>query len=97
MGAFKQPHGGELKELYLPEHRADEVKEADAADLADPTVVICVGLVERQLASVGLESCRGGGFLLGVRRVARSALGFGRSLRGLREGLVETSALMVRG
>ena len=26
MGAFKQPHGGELKELYLPEHRADEVK-----------------------------------------------------------------------
>jgi sulfate adenylyltransferase len=25
MGAFKQPHGGELKELYLPEHRADEV------------------------------------------------------------------------
>jgi sulfate adenylyltransferase len=34
MGAFKQPHGGELKELYLPEHRADEVKEADAADLA---------------------------------------------------------------
>ena len=33
MGAFKQPHGGELKELYLPEHRADEVK-ADAADLA---------------------------------------------------------------
>jgi len=27
MGAFKQPHGGELKELYLPEHRADEVKQ----------------------------------------------------------------------
>jgi len=26
MGAFKQPHGGELKELYLPEHRADEEK-----------------------------------------------------------------------
>jgi sulfate adenylyltransferase len=26
MGAFKQPHGGELKELYLPEHQADEVK-----------------------------------------------------------------------
>jgi sulfate adenylyltransferase len=27
MGAFKQPHGGELKELYLPEHRADEEKQ----------------------------------------------------------------------
>jgi sulfate adenylyltransferase len=27
MGAFKQPHGGELKELYLPEHVADEVKQ----------------------------------------------------------------------
>jgi sulfate adenylyltransferase len=26
MGAFKQPHGGELKELYLPEHKADEEK-----------------------------------------------------------------------
>jgi sulfate adenylyltransferase len=26
MGAFKEPHGGELKELYLPEHLADEVK-----------------------------------------------------------------------
>jgi len=26
MGAFKQPHGGELKELYLQEHRADEEK-----------------------------------------------------------------------
>jgi len=26
MGAFKEPHGGELKELYLPEHRADEEK-----------------------------------------------------------------------
>jgi sulfate adenylyltransferase len=27
MGAFKQPHGGKLKELYLPEHRADEEKQ----------------------------------------------------------------------
>jgi sulfate adenylyltransferase len=27
MGAFKQPHGGELKDLYLPEHLADEVKQ----------------------------------------------------------------------
>jgi sulfate adenylyltransferase len=26
MGAFKEPHGGELKELYLPEHQADEEK-----------------------------------------------------------------------
>ena len=26
MGAFKQPHGGELKELYLAEHKADEEK-----------------------------------------------------------------------
>ncbi|MCH7507024.1 MAG: bifunctional sulfate adenylyltransferase/adenylylsulfate kinase [Proteobacteria bacterium] len=26
MGAFKQPHGGELKELYLAEHEADEEK-----------------------------------------------------------------------
>jgi sulfate adenylyltransferase len=33
MGAFKQPHGGKLKELYLPEHRADEVR-AEAGDLA---------------------------------------------------------------
>jgi sulfate adenylyltransferase len=33
MGAFKQPHGGELKELYLPEHRADEVK-AEAGGFA---------------------------------------------------------------
>jgi sulfate adenylyltransferase len=31
MGAFKQPHGGELKELYLPEHLADEVKQ-EASD-----------------------------------------------------------------
>jgi len=27
MGAFKQPHGGELKDLYLPEHVADEVRQ----------------------------------------------------------------------
>ena len=27
MGAFKQPHGGELKDLYLPEHLSDEVKK----------------------------------------------------------------------
>ena len=27
MGAFKEPHGGKLKELYLPENKADEVKE----------------------------------------------------------------------
>jgi sulfate adenylyltransferase len=27
MGAFKQPHGGELRELYLPEHVADEIKQ----------------------------------------------------------------------
>jgi len=33
MGAFKQPHGGELKELYLPEHKADEVK-SEASDYA---------------------------------------------------------------
>ncbi len=26
MGAFKEPHGGELKELYLPEGKADEEK-----------------------------------------------------------------------
>ncbi|HPE61577.1 MAG TPA: bifunctional sulfate adenylyltransferase/adenylylsulfate kinase [Thiolinea sp.] len=26
MGAFKEPHGGVLKELYLPEHLADEEK-----------------------------------------------------------------------
>jgi sulfate adenylyltransferase len=26
MGAFKEPHGGVLKELYLPEHQADEEK-----------------------------------------------------------------------
>jgi len=26
MGAFKEPHGGELKELYLQEHQADEEK-----------------------------------------------------------------------
>jgi len=31
MGAFKQPHGGELKELYLPEHLADEAKQAAGA------------------------------------------------------------------
>ena len=31
MGAFKQPHGGELKDLYLPEHLADEVKQ-EASD-----------------------------------------------------------------
>jgi sulfate adenylyltransferase len=33
MGAFKQPHGGELKELYLPEHQADEVK-SEASEYA---------------------------------------------------------------
>ena len=33
MGAFKQPHGGELKELYLPEHKTDEVK-SEAGDYA---------------------------------------------------------------
>ncbi len=27
MGAFKEPHGGELKDLYLPEHVADEVRQ----------------------------------------------------------------------
>lgn len=27
MGAFKEPHGGELKDLYIPEGKADEVKE----------------------------------------------------------------------
>jgi sulfate adenylyltransferase len=27
MGAFKEPHGGQLKELYLPEHVADEEKQ----------------------------------------------------------------------
>jgi sulfate adenylyltransferase len=27
MGAFKQPHGGELKDLYLAEHLADEVRQ----------------------------------------------------------------------
>ena len=27
MGAFKEPHGGELKELYLPEGKADEEKQ----------------------------------------------------------------------
>ena len=26
MGAFKEPHGGELKELYLPEGKADDEK-----------------------------------------------------------------------
>ncbi len=26
MGAFKEPHGGALKDLYLPEHKADEEK-----------------------------------------------------------------------
>ncbi|HPQ97358.1 MAG TPA: hypothetical protein PLN94_17420, partial [Thiolinea sp.] len=26
MGAFKEPHGGMLKDLYLPEHLADEEK-----------------------------------------------------------------------
>jgi sulfate adenylyltransferase len=26
MGAFKEPHGGKLMELYLPEHLADEVR-----------------------------------------------------------------------
>jgi sulfate adenylyltransferase len=31
MGAFKQPHGGELKELYLPEHTADEEKQRAGA------------------------------------------------------------------
>jgi len=31
MGAFKQPHGGELKELYLPEHLADEAKQQAGA------------------------------------------------------------------
>jgi sulfate adenylyltransferase len=33
MGAFKQPHGGELIELYLPEHLADEEKKR-ASDYA---------------------------------------------------------------
>ena len=33
MGAFKQPHGGKLRELYLPEHQADEVR-AEAGELA---------------------------------------------------------------
>ena len=33
MGAFKQPHGGKLMELYLPEHQADEVR-AEAGELA---------------------------------------------------------------
>lgn len=33
MGAFKEPHGGVLKELYLPEHQADEAK-AKAAEYA---------------------------------------------------------------
>jgi len=27
MGAFKEPHGGKLMELYLPEHLADEVRQ----------------------------------------------------------------------
>ena len=27
MGAFKEPHGGTLKELYLPEGKADQEKE----------------------------------------------------------------------
>src|SRR6056297_2893812 len=31
MGAFKEPHGGSLKELYLPEHQADEEKVRAAA------------------------------------------------------------------
>ena len=31
MGAFKEPHGGSLKELYLPEHQADEEKLRAAA------------------------------------------------------------------
>ena len=34
MGAFKQPHGGKLMELYLPEHQADEVQGGDL----DPAV-----------------------------------------------------------
>ena len=47
MGAFKQPHGGELKELYLPEHRADEVK-AEAAGFAS------WNLTPRQLCDLDL-------------------------------------------
>ena len=31
MGAYKEPHGGELKDLFYPEHTADRVKE-DAKD-----------------------------------------------------------------
>ena len=31
MGAFKEPHGGELKELYLSESEVDQAKK-DAAD-----------------------------------------------------------------
>ena len=27
MGAFKEPHGGKLKDLYLPEGKADQEKE----------------------------------------------------------------------
>jgi sulfate adenylyltransferase len=27
MGAFKEPHGGTLRELYLPEHLADDVRQ----------------------------------------------------------------------
>jgi len=47
MGAFKQPHGGELKELYLPEHRSDEVK-AQAAGYAS------WDLTSRQLCDLDL-------------------------------------------
>ena len=47
MGAFKEPHGGELKNLYLP---ADEVEAAKEADGSYPSW----DLTERQLCDIEL-------------------------------------------
>src|SRR5210317_997056 len=47
MGAFKEPHGGELKDLYLPADQAEAEKEA-AGDYAS------WDLTERQLCDVEL-------------------------------------------
>ncbi len=47
MGAFKEPHGGELKNLYLPEDAAEQEKQA-ARDYAS------WDLTERQLCDIEL-------------------------------------------
>ncbi|MEO0573982.1 MAG: bifunctional sulfate adenylyltransferase/adenylylsulfate kinase [Pseudomonadota bacterium] len=50
MGAFKEPHGGKLVELYLPEDKADDVK-AQAKDFPS------WDLTSRQLCDLDLMMC----------------------------------------